>query len=491
MIKVVHKSRILLLGCGAVSRCLQELLYRHLIIDWSKVTLLDARMQTKAQNRFLAAGANFVQCQLAKDNFASVLSSYVGPQDLVIDLTGGVGTSDLLTWCQENDVLYANTSIEVWKKPDEIVPDPLNDTIFARYRDLYAYAHRWPKNSATAVIEHGANPGLVSHWVKYGLEYICNQINLRQIDIKQNDWSEANVNGYEKIGKALAEKNYARMAQLSGTKVIHISERDTQIEESRKPSEFLNTWSPAGLREESMAFSECTWGSHEINLPRDAMHLDHNGKFHLCIQRPALHNLIRSWVPETPIVGMLIPHGETFTIGNRLAIVENQRLVYRPTVCFVYRPSPQALESLLEYQSGRLQSFSDRLMGTQVFAGRDDLGTLLKGKFGCYWFGSRLAIEETRRLVGTQHNATVLQVASSLLGALVWLIQNPRKGLCVPGDLPSDQVLKVAGIYLGDPEIYKTNWTPSNSNSRENYSFQFEDFMVKDKTLEQSASHWH
>jgi len=27
----------------------------------------------------------------------------------------------------------------------------------------------WPKNSTSAVVDHGANPGLISHFVKQGL----------------------------------------------------------------------------------------------------------------------------------------------------------------------------------------------------------------------------------------------------------------------------------------------------------------------------------
>ena len=45
-----------------------------------------------------------------------------------------------------------------------------------------------------------------------------------------------------------------------------------------------------------------------------------------------------------------------------------------------------------------------------------------------WWVGSQLDIEETRALVPGQ-NATTLQVAASVLGAVFWMIDNPERGV--------------------------------------------------------------
>ena len=53
-----------------------------------------------------------------------------------------------------------------------------------------------------------------------------------------------------------------RLAMQTGTKVIHISEKDTQITASPKPpTQFLNTWSVEGLYEEAIAPAEMGWGT--------------------------------------------------------------------------------------------------------------------------------------------------------------------------------------------------------------------------------------
>jgi len=57
-------------------------------------------------------------------------------------------------------------------------------------------------------------------------------------------------------------------------------------------------------------------------------------------------------------------------------------------------------------------------------------------------------------------NATTLQVAASVLGAVFWMIRNPRRGFNVPDDLPHEQVLTVANPYLGPCPSVPSDWTP-------------------------------
>ena len=58
-----------------------------------------------------------------------------------------------------------------------------------------------------------------------------------------------------------------------------------------------------------------------------------------------------------------------------------------------------------------------------------------------WWTGSVLSIEESRRLVPHQ-NATTMQVAISVVAAALWMVENPRRGVCVPDDLPHEYILE-------------------------------------------------
>ena len=50
--------------------------------------------------------------------------------------------------------------------------------------------------------------------------------------------------------------------------------------------------------------------------------------------------------------------------------------------------------------------------------------------------------------------------ALGIVSAVKWMIENPRKGLCTPEDLPHDFVLKISLPYLGKFVSVPSHWTP-------------------------------
>jgi homospermidine synthase len=158
---------------------------------------------------------------------------------------------------------------------------------------------------------------------------------------------------------------------------------------------------------------------------------------------------------------MVIRHGEALTITEHLTVWDGNRPVYRPTVHYAYLPTDAAIASLHEVRMNNyVMQPRLRIMNDEITTGRDELGVLLMGHdLTSWWVGSQLDIDETRRLVPGQ-NATTLQVAASVLGAVFWMIRNPKRGFNVPDDLPHDQVLAVAGRYLGPCPSVPSDWTP-------------------------------
>jgi homospermidine synthase len=51
-------------------------------------------------------------------------------------------------------------------------------------------------------------------------------------------------------------------------------------------------------------------------------------------------------------------------------------------------------------------------------------------------------------------------VAAGVLAAVVWTIRHPRRGLCLPEDLPHREILEVALPYLGTISSARSDWTP-------------------------------
>jgi homospermidine synthase len=99
-------------------------------------------------------------------------------------------------------------------------------------------------------------------------------------------------------------------------------------------------------------------------------------------------------------------------------------------------------------------------MGNEIKSGADILGALLMGhKYTAWWTGSDLSIEEARKLAPGQ-NATTLQVAAGMVAAVLWMMENPNKGVNLPDDLPHDFVLNIAKPYLGKFISTQSDWTP-------------------------------
>ena len=107
-----------------------------------------------------------------------------------------------------------------------------------------------------------------------------------------------------------------------------------------------------------------------------------------------------------------------------------------------------------------------------------------------WWTGTILDIEQARKLVPGQ-NATTLQVASSVLGAVIWMLRNPERGVLLPDYLPHEEILAVARPYLGKVVSIPIDWTPCGSDERDAEAeangddlWQFGNFL-----LEPMASH--
>ena len=451
----MRPERVLVLGCGSVAQCTVPLLLRDLAIDPQRITIVDVLDNRARVADSIAKGATYQQDQVTPDNIDEFLTARVGPGDLLLDLAWNIDNPTILQWCRDHGVRYLNTSVEVWDPYDDMASThPLDRTLYVRHMDLRRMIAGWgDNNGATAVVEHGANPGLVSHFTKQALTEIAARM--------LHDGLAGDVPAME---QALATEHYATLAMLTGTKVIHISERDTQITDVPKQvDEFVNTWSVDGFYEEGIAPAELGWGTHEKRLPPNAyVHTGFGPCNQICIARPGMETWVRSWVPAGEIRGMIVRHGEALTISDHLTVWgDDGNAAYRPTVHYAYCPSDAAIASVLELRmrNWAMQS-NQRILNDEITSGRDELGVLLMGHpYRSWWTGSLLSIEQARAIVPHQ-SATTLQVAGSILAAVSWMIEHPNEGVCVPDDLPWREVLDVAGRYLGTMHSAPAEWDP-------------------------------
>jgi homospermidine synthase len=450
-------GRFLVIGCGSVGQCALPVLFDHFDITPQQVTVIDFADNRSRIKDLLDRGVTYQQQRITPENYRQILSAYLTAGDVLIDLGWNIDTISLIEWCRENSVLFVNTSVETWDPyVQEERRDPRDHTLYVRQMALRDMVERWGHNGGpTAIVDHGANPGLVSHFAKHALKEICEKIQVtKPKDPRAMD-----------IARALSDRDFRQMAKLAGVKVIHISERDTQIASSpKRVNEFVNTWSIEGLYEEGVAPAEMGWGTHEHTLPPGAATFQDGPRNEICLASLGVNTLVRSWVPSGPIVGMVIRHGEAFGISDRLTVWEGDKAVYRPTVHYVYCPCDAAIASLHELRMRQYELQTDqRIMSDEIVHGWDELGVLLMGHdFNGWWTGTVLDIDKARQLVPHQ-NATTVQVAISVIAAVRYMVNHPNEGFCLPDDIDEREILEIAKPYLGRVVSEPTEWNPLRS----------------------------
>ncbi|MFA5146704.1 MAG: saccharopine dehydrogenase C-terminal domain-containing protein [Candidatus Omnitrophota bacterium] len=444
----------MIIGYGSVARCVFPILLKHISIPYKNITIIDFVDKRRELLPWIRRGVKYFQEKVTPFSITRILSKHVSPGGMIIDLSWNIDCVEMLNWCQENKVLYINTSVEEWDPYANIhQKTPFQKSLYYRQKEIRKIASRWKRPVTTAVLDHGANPGLISHFTKKGIADIA-QRSLR------NNHLHKRIR--RKIAQCLKAKMFGCLARELNIKTIHISEHDTQTTNvPKRNNEFVGTWSIEGLREEGVSPAEMGWGSHEKDIPLFSTFPPERSKNKIFLSQMGMNTWVRSWVPSEEIVGMVIRHAEAISISDQLTVKEKGKVVYCPTVHYAYLPCNETIVSLHELRCRNYDIQKGlRIMNDEIVDGSDILGALIMGhRYNSWWTGSVLSIEESRRLVPHQ-NATTVQVAIGVVSAVMWMLENPQKGLCMPDDLPYEHILNIARPYLGQFVSMPSDWTP-------------------------------
>jgi homospermidine synthase len=438
----------ILLGYGTVGRCTLPLLIESSCFGPREIFVIDKRQEPGCFAPFRTVGVRYLQREITPDNLAQTLGACGHTGDLLINLSVSIQCLALSDWCQNHGVMYIDTAFEPWA--DNIFGESLavhERTMYWEHYSSRLYAQKyWSVRGPTALFSHGANPGLVSHFARAALVELAKCL---------EDGAEVPI--------PAGQREWATLAQTLGVKVIHISERDSQVMSQPKAlNEFVNTWSVFSFIEESCRPAEIGWGTHERRKPPGARRHLAGSKHCLYIPIPSSQLVLRSWVPVGgPIEGLALPHSESITISKYFTLEDEEGIKYRPTVAYCYLPCDAALASIHESRmSGWQLPQQLRVAANEVTDGADELGVLVLGpEQNGWWYGSRLDIHQTRQLV-CDSNPTALQVAAGVLAAVMWMKDNDSRGYVESEDLPYAELLEYARPYLGTIISTPTDWTP-------------------------------
>jgi homospermidine synthase len=431
---------LVVVGFGSIGKGVLPLILRHIDLDRSRVTVIDPDDSARAIAEF--AGVRFEKAALKETTLREQLAPFMGAGGFLVNVSVEVASIALMELCREHGMLYIDTCIEPW--PGLYTDAKLTISQRSNYamREA-ALALRRNEPDPTAVIAHGANPGMVSHFVKRALMTIARDTGVR---------SE----------RPATREDWAALARDLGIKGIHVAERDTQRAEwSKEPDQFINTWSVVGFISEGLQPAELGWGTHEKALPAEGRRHEFGCDAAIYLERPGAGTRVRSWVPSGPLIGYLIPHNEAISLSDYFTVRENGHAVYRPTCHYAYHPCDDAILSLHELQGNSYKPQSRyHLLNDDIVAGIDELGVLLYGHAkNAYWYGSQLSIHEARKLAPYQ-NATALQVTAAVLAGMVWAIENPRRSVVEAEEMDEERILTIMEPYLGPLVGAYTEWTP-------------------------------
>lgn len=447
-------NSVLIVGFGSVGQALLPLIIEKFALSSSQIQIIAA--DGNGSNVADAYGIQVEIAPLFPWNVERILHGRLHAGDWLLNLAVEVSSAALISWCRRSGVLYLDTCVEPWAGGYAQVGNLSLSTNHA-LREQALQLHE--PGAPTAVIAHGANPGIITHLAKAGLLEL------------------AKLRG---IGK---HASWAALAAAIGVRVIQIAERDTQAAIAPIPaSHFVNTWSVPGFLAEAQQCAEVGWGTHEMMPAPGGVCHGTGDPSAIYMQARGIDVVVKSWVPSSgEQVCYLIPHHEATSLASLLTVYPDGEALpsYRPTVYYAYHPSPATAQSIRYWkEQGRQLPARSYFLRDELSSGFDELGVLFVGSWGAFWYGSTLTLADARA-IAPFNSATSLQVVAGILGALAWMTQHPSEGVVEAEDMNHEEVLAVAMPYLGQVGGVASAWLP-----RPHSQLQFDDFLVSAVAME-------
>ena len=247
---------IVLIGFGSIGRGILPLIERHFDFDKSRVTVIDP---VDTHRRLLdERGIAFLKTKLTPENYREVLTPLLTKgegQGFVVNLSVDVSSLAIIKLARELNALYVDTVVEPW--PGFYFDKSMSNEARTNYalRETVLEERRKNPGGSTAVSCVGANPGMVSWFVKQAL------VDHRRATPARSTRSRRRA------------PNGARSRKSSASRAFTSPSATRSARANPKPRDvFVNTWSVEGFVSEGLQPAELGWGTHEKIAARDRPH---------------------------------------------------------------------------------------------------------------------------------------------------------------------------------------------------------------------------
>jgi len=415
-----HLPCVTLLGIGTIGGCVIQMITEFVTLD--ELIIIDRVPNVALRVKELCESSVFCKdlqkvkliphcLEINASNYVAILTPFFEKSSAVIDLTTVVSTEHLATLADKHNCVYLNACVELFSKCCVSIQER-----HERMRQL--------KLTKTCLLEHGMNPGAVSHLTRIGM-------------------ADAHL-------------------QAEDIDLVHITEFDTHVLQPgcKQPNAFYNTWSPFGLYEEAIEKAELAWPA---SLPVPTPEATRVGEQMLVFEEHSGYEVYMDSV--TPVIsdagvhegwkkyqGFVVTHGETETIS---------RFLNNGVICaFVFRTPPDATESLLKWKKEEAPSYV-MMEGRAIEKGGDTIGVLIRStkKQKAWWIGSYCTSDIARREVSEIQNGATITVAAACLAGIVWASKNPNKGILFPDEIPNfREVWENSARFMGHVQSVEVPW---------------------------------
>ena len=161
---------LVMIGFGSIGRGTLPLIERHFKFDKIAAWSSSIRATSTAQAVWTSAASPYPAGRVTKENYKELLTPLLTKGDgqgFCVNLSVDTGSVDLMQLCRELGVLYVDTVIEPWLGfYFDTEADNATRTNYALRETLLSGEARRTQAARTAVSTCGANPGMVSWFVK-------------------------------------------------------------------------------------------------------------------------------------------------------------------------------------------------------------------------------------------------------------------------------------------------------------------------------------
>ena len=166
-----------MIGFGSIGKGTLPLIERHFDYDKSRFVVIDP--EDKDRKLLDDRGIRFIHQAVTRDNYRKLLEPLLtegGGQGFCVNLSVDTSSLDIMEFCREIGALYIDTVVEPW--PGFYFDSKLGPEARSNYalRETVLAARRKNPGGTTAVSCCGANPGMVSWFVKQALLNIAGDL---------------------------------------------------------------------------------------------------------------------------------------------------------------------------------------------------------------------------------------------------------------------------------------------------------------------------